>query len=73
MHLYGRKNRELQNGPPVPEVDENYLRESILNPHAKIAAGGDFATNGRSKMSEFQGQLSEREVLGLIEFIKSIK
>lgn len=71
-HFYGKKNRELQSGGTV-DVDENYLRESILNPSAKIAAGGDFASNGRSKMSEFQGQLSEREILGLIEFIKSIK
>jgi cytochrome c oxidase subunit 2 len=46
-------------------VDENYLRTSILNPAAQIVAGYPNA------MTPFQGQLSEQELLGLIEYIKA--
>ncbi len=48
-------------------VDENYLRESILNPKAKIVAGYP------PVMPSFQGQLSEVELTALIEYIKSLK
>ncbi|MBD3333418.1 cytochrome c oxidase subunit II [candidate division GN15 bacterium] len=48
-------------------VDENYLRESILNPQAKIVAGYD------PVMPTYQGLLKDREVDALIEFIKSLK
>jgi len=48
-------------------VDENYLRESILNPQAKIVAGFD------PVMPTYQGLLKDREVDALIEFIKSLK
>lgn len=48
-------------------VDENYLRTSILNPAEKIVAGYPNA------MTPFQGQISEQELLGLIEYIKSSK
>ncbi len=46
-------------------VDENYVRESILNPSAKWVKGFTAA------MPSFQGQLSEMELNALIEFIKS--
>jgi cytochrome c oxidase subunit II len=49
-------------------VDENYVRESILNPNAKIVQG--FAPN---IMPSFQGQLSEVEVTALIEYIKTLQ
>jgi len=48
-------------------ADENYLRESILNPQAKIVAGY------QPVMPTFQGLLSEREINALIEFIKEQK
>lgn len=48
-------------------ADENYLRESILVPNAKVVNGYPAA------MPSFQGQLSEDELSGLIEFIKSLK
>ena len=48
-------------------ADENYLRESILNPGAKITQG---YTN---QMTPFAGLLSEEELSGLIEYIKSLK
>ena len=51
------------------KADENYLRESILEPQAVVVAG----FGPRSAMTPFQGQLSEIEVLALIEYIKSNK
>jgi cytochrome c oxidase subunit II len=50
------------------KVDENYLRESILNPNAKVVKG--FAGG---VMPTFQGQVSEEQVNAIIEFIKSLK
>lgn len=50
------------------KVDENFLRESILNPNAKIAAGYPAGV-----MPAFAGQLTDEEVNALIEFIKSVK
>lgn len=63
--VFGR-TVELADGKTV-EADEDYLRESILQPGAKIVKG--FAPT----MPSFQGQLSERELNGLIEYIKSLK
>ncbi len=48
-------------------VDENYLRDSILNPNAKIVAGYAPA------MPTFAGQLNELELAAIIEFIKNVK
>lgn len=67
--LFGRENRELEDGV-VAKVDENYLRESILNSQAKIAKGFGGQT---ARMPMFQGQLSETEVAALIEYIKGLK
>jgi cytochrome c oxidase subunit 2 len=47
-------------------VDENYLRESILNPQVKIVQGYD------GIMPTFQGLLRPRELDGLIAFIKTL-
>jgi cytochrome c oxidase subunit 2 len=46
--------------------DDNYLRESILDPNAKVVAG--FVPS----MPSFQGQLSEDDINGLITYIKSL-
>jgi cytochrome c oxidase subunit 2 len=64
--LFGKKS-ELADGKLV-DADENYIRESVLNPAAKIAKGFPPGV-----MPAFQGQLSEQEVMGLIEFIKDQK
>jgi cytochrome c oxidase subunit 2 len=48
-------------------ADENYIRESVLNPNAKVVEG--FAPG---VMPVFQGQLSDQEVSGIIEYIKSL-
>lgn len=48
-------------------VDENYIRESILEPQAKIVAGYSPA------MPTYKGQLSDGEITAIIEYIKSLK
>lgn len=63
--LFGKKEK-LADGTEVT-ADENYLRESILQPGAKIVAGFD------NVMPAFQGQLNEKQILALIEFIKAQK
>jgi len=62
--LYGRSVK-LQDGSTVP-VDEAYLRESIVNPGAKIVAG--YA----ALMPTFRGLVTEEGILQLIEYIKSL-
>jgi cytochrome c oxidase subunit 2 len=58
-------NQTLQTGETV-RVDEGYVRESILNPQAKLVAGfGPI-------MPTFQGQVSEDQMVQLIAFIKSL-
>ena len=49
------------------KMDENYLRESILESTAKARPGF------QKTMPIFEGQLKEKEVNGLIEYIKSLK
>ena len=48
-------------------ADDAYLRESILEPNAKIVAG--FEAN---VMPNFKGQISEENVIQLIAYIKSL-
>jgi cytochrome c oxidase subunit 2 len=48
-------------------VDENYIRESILEPNAKVVQGYE------PVMPTFKGLLRDRQVLGVIEFIKQVK
>lgn len=62
------KEESLEDGT-TEKIDENYLRESILNAQAKVVKG----FGPRSAMPAFQGQLSEPEVTALIEYIKSLK
>jgi cytochrome c oxidase subunit 2 len=62
--LFGREERIT--GGSV-NVDDNYLRESILEPQAKIVEGYP------PSMPTFKGQLSDRRISGLIEYIKTLK
>lgn len=48
-------------------MDENYVRESILSPLAKARPGYP------PSMPSFEGQLKEKELAGLIAYIKSLK
>jgi cytochrome c oxidase subunit 2 len=54
-------------GMPAVTMDENYLRESILDPPAKARPNFD-----RNQMPHFDG-LKESEVRGLIAYIKQLK
>jgi cytochrome c oxidase subunit 2 len=56
----------LNDGSSV-KMDENYIRESVLYPQAKARPGYP------PSMPSFEGQLKEREIEGLIAFIKSLK
>jgi cytochrome c oxidase subunit 2 len=55
----------LENGQSA-RVDEAYVRESILNPQAKLVAGfGPI-------MPTFQGQVSEDQLVQLVAYVKSL-
>ena len=53
--------------PQPNSDDEAYIRESILNPNAKIVA------KYQALMPAFQGQLSEEQLLILISYVKSLQ
>ena len=59
------KTVTTQNGETV-RVDESYIRESILHPSARVAAGY------QAIMPTFQGVVSEEQLLQLIEYVKSL-
>jgi len=48
-------------------VDENYIRESILEPQAKVVAGYD------PVMPTFKGRFKDEDVTAMIEYIKTLK
>ncbi len=50
------------------KVDADYIRESILKPQAKIVQGFDGV-----RMNSFAGQLSEKEIDYIIEYLKTVK
>ncbi len=56
---------ELVNGKKV-KVDENYLRESLMDPTLNVVKGY------QALMPTFRGTLSDDEVDGLIAYIKSL-
>jgi cytochrome c oxidase subunit 2 len=63
--LFGRQTL-LSTGQSV-RADEAYIRESIINPQAKLVAGfGPI-------MPTFQGQVSEDQLVQLLAFIKSLQ
>jgi cytochrome c oxidase subunit II len=63
--IYGRTER-LEGGRRVT-ADETYIRESILDPQAKIVAGY------QPIMPTFRNELSEDDLLQLIGYVKSLK
>lgn len=63
--LFG-KSEALADGSSA-NVDENYLRESIMDPSAKVVKG--FAPS----MPTYKGKLSDKDLDGLIEYIKTLK
>ncbi len=65
LGLFGR-TENLQDGSTVT-VDENYLRESILNPQAKVVHGF------QPVMPTYTGILKDKEIDALVMYIKSLK
>ena len=63
--MFGSERKFIDGSSLV--ADENYIRESLLEPMTKIVEG--FAP----AMPTFQGQLSSEEIDAIIEFIKSVK
>lgn len=63
--IYG-ETHEMSDGQKIL-VDQNYIRESILDPQKHIVKTYE------GIMPTFQGLLREREILGVIEYIKSLK
>ena len=63
--LFGRQEKITSLG--TVNVDENYIRESILEPQSKIVEGFP------PSMPTFKGQLSDRRIAGVIEYIKTLK
>jgi len=59
------KTVELQGGGSVA-VDDAYLRESIVNPQAKVVAGF------QPTMPTFQGLVTEEQLLQLIAYVHSL-
>ncbi|MBK8099209.1 MAG: cytochrome c oxidase subunit II [Planctomycetes bacterium] len=69
--LYGKSEAVIEGGQEKTiTVDDAYLIESIRNPSAKIVKGYESA----GRMSPFdQGQVSDRKLGFIIEYIKSLK
>jgi cytochrome c oxidase subunit 2 len=64
--LFGRQER-MADGRTI-EADEQYIRDSILNPNQDIVAGYENA----GAMPTFRGLLDEWQITALIEYMKSI-
>jgi len=65
--LHGLYGEEVELGTgEIVMVDANYIRDSLLNPTAKLVKGY------KPLMPTYQGQLSEEEILQLISYIKSL-
>jgi cytochrome c oxidase subunit 2 len=56
---------QLDDGRTVV-ADENYVRESILNPGTKVVSGF------KPIMPSYQGQVSEESLMALVAYIKSL-
>jgi cytochrome c oxidase subunit 2 len=64
LHLWGER-QPMQDGSMVT-VDENYIRESILEPMARIVAGFE------PVMPTYRGKLSDREITAIIAYLKTL-
>jgi cytochrome c2 len=67
--LFG-STRTYAKGVLRATADESYLRESILDPAAKIVTGYE---RGESGMPSYAGVLNDRQIESLILFIKTLK
>jgi cytochrome c2/glucose/arabinose dehydrogenase len=69
MNLFGRERKIIGSGETVV-ADEDWLRESILTPGAKVAEG---AVTGEAGMPIYEGVLNDEQVESLVIYIKSLK
>lgn len=63
--LFGQTRKFADGSSAV--ADANYIRESILEPQNKVVAGFE------PIMPTYKGMMRDRELLGVIEYIKSLK
>ena len=63
--IYGEQQKMVDGASIL--VDENYIRESILQPQKHIVLGYE------GIMPTYQGLLRDREILGVIAYIKTLK
>lgn len=63
--LYG-KSEQFSNAPPIDFVDENYLRESIVNPNTKVVLG-----YAAGQMPSY-ANLPDEEINALVAYIKTL-
>ena len=66
LHNKFGTQEQLANGSVV-NIDESYVRESILTPQRKVVAGF------QPVMPTFQGLVNEESVMALIEYVKSLR
>ncbi|MEM9281120.1 MAG: DUF6797 domain-containing protein [Verrucomicrobiota bacterium] len=64
--------RTFTDGSFIKNVDETYLRESILDPNRRVAEGFQTETTGVG-MPSYLGVLKDHEVDSLILFIKTLR
>jgi len=62
--LYGKQ--VLTTGGQIVTMDDAYIRESVLQPQAKVVSGF------QPIMPTFQGLVTEEQLLQLIAYIKSL-
>ena len=67
--LYG-KERPYAKGVLQATADERYLRESMLEPAAKVVSGYE---RGESGMPSYAGVLNDQQIESIILFIKALK
>ncbi len=60
------KNEDTDKGSVA--VDDNYVKESILEPNAKVVSGYQGV-----QMPSYKGQLDDKQITALIEFMKTLK
>jgi len=74
--LYGRKERVADGGTGKIEdvqVNDEYLRRSILDPNDQLAVAPDGKPYARGIMPSFRGRLTEEQLISIIAYIKSLK
>ena len=67
--LFGKDNGRYRRKNQTITSDEAYLRESILDPTAKVVKGFD---RGEWAMPSYAGVLTDEQIESLILFMKSL-